>query len=175
MYIDIFLGVFVLIGVIQGFHRGIIRTVFAIVGIVVGLIAALKFSPYVVSLFDQIFDWNPMISLVLGLILTFVLIMWGIKWLGKSAEKTLKLVKLNIFNKLLGSVLYAGLMIATYSAIIWFLGRTDFISEKQKDESHSYVYLMEVPKYGQAAFESVKPVFKDFWDKMDLVNETEED
>jgi len=175
MYIDIFLGVFALIGVIQGFHRGIIRTVFSIAGIVVGLIAALKFSPYIVGLFDSIFDWNPMISLVLGLILTFTLIMWGIKWLGKSAEGTLKLVKLNIFNKLLGSVLYAGLMIVTYSAIIWFLGRTDVISEKQKDTSQSYPYLMEVPKYGQAAFESVKPVFKDFWDKMDLVNDLEEE
>ncbi len=175
MYIDILLGVFVLIGVIQGFHRGIIRTIFSIVGIVVGLIAALKFSPYVVSLFDQIFDWNPMISLVLGLILTFTLIMWGIKWLGKSAEKTLKLVKLNIFNKLLGSALYAGLMIVTYSAIIWFVGRTEVISERQKDASQSYPYLMEVPKYAQAAFETVKPVFKDFWDKMDLLNDSEEE
>jgi hypothetical protein len=53
------------------------------------------------------------------------------------------------------------------------MGRTDVLSEKQKSESQSYVYLMEVPKYGQAAFESVKPVFKDFWDKMDLVNEFE--
>jgi len=175
MYIDIFLGVFVLIGVIQGFHRGIIRTVFSIVGIVVGLLAALKFSPFVVGLLDSIFDWDPMISLILGLILTFALIMWGIKWLGKSAEKTLKLVKLNIFNQLLGSILYAGLMIVTYSAIIWFMGRTDVISDKQKTESKSYPYLMEVPKYGQAAFESVKPVFKDFWDKMDLVKDSDEE
>jgi membrane protein required for colicin V production len=175
MYIDIFLGLFVLIGVIQGFHRGIIRSVFAIVGIVVGLLAALKFSPLVVSLFDKIFDWDPMISLVLGLISTFLLIMWGIKWLGRSAEKTLKLVKLNLFNKLLGAVLYAGLMVVTYSAIIWFMGRTDVISEKQISESKSYVYLMQVPKYGQAAFESVKPVFKDFWDKMDLVNDAGEE
>ncbi len=175
MYIDIFLGVFVLIGIIQGYHRGIIRTIFAILGVVVGLLAALKLSPYVVGLFDRIFDWDPMISLILGLILTFTLIMWGIKWLGKSAEKTLKLVKLNFFNKLLGSVLYAGLMIVTYSAIIWFMARADFISDSQKSTSKSYVYLMEVPVYAQAVFESVKPVFKDFWDKMDLANDLKEE
>jgi len=65
-------------------------------------------------------------------------------------------------------------MIVTYSAIIWFMDKTEVISDNQKSESKSYVYLMEVPKYGQAAFESVKPVFKDFWDKMDLVNEVNE-
>ena len=173
MYIDIFLGIFVAIGVIQGYHRGIIRTVFAIAAIVVGLLAALKFSPYVVSLFDQIFDWDPLVSLVLGLALTFILIMWGIKWLGRSAEKTLKLVKLNFINKIMGAILFAGLMTVMFASILWFLDRTELVPDNQKTQSRSYVYLQKVPEYGQAAFESVKPVFKGFWDKLDAVLETE--
>lgn len=171
MYIDIFLGLFVLIGLVQGYHRGIIRTVFAIAAVIVGLLAALKFSPLVVNLFDEIFNWDPMVDLILGLALTFVLIMWGIKWLGKSFEKTLKMAKLNFINRIFGAVLYAGLMAIIYATIIWFLNRTEVIPQKQKEQSHSYVYLEVVPKYGEAVFNSVKPVFKGFWDKIEAITD----
>ena len=165
MYIDIFLGVFVLLGLLQGYYRGILRTVFSIAAVVLGILAALKFSPLVVNLFDQVFDWDPMLDLVLGLALTFVLIMWGIKWLGRSFEKTLKLAKLNFINRVLGAVLFAGLMTVIYATILWFLNRTEVLPEHQKDNSHTYVYLEQVPRYGEALFDSVKPVFKGFWDK----------
>ena len=89
MYLDIFLGIFLFIGLVQGYHKGIIRTVFALLSLVAGILAVLKFSPIVVSLFDRIFHWDEIISLVLGVALTFILIMWGIRWLGRSAEKTL--------------------------------------------------------------------------------------
>lgn len=171
MYIDIFLGFFVLIGLVQGYHRGIIRTVFAIAAVILGLLAALKFSPLVVNLFDEVFDWDPMLDLVLGLALTFVLIMWGIKWLGKSFEKTLKMAKLNFINRILGAALYAGLMVVIYASIIWFLNRTEVIPDHQKEQSHSYVYLEIIPKYGEAVFNSVKPVFKGFWDKIEAITE----
>ena len=174
MYIDIFLGIFLLIGLIQGYHRGIIRTVFAIAAIVVGLLAALKFSPIVVSLFEQVFDWDPLINLIMGLALTFILIMWGIKWLGRSAEKSLKLVKLNFINKFLGAVLFAGLMFVMYAGIIWFVERTELLTDEQRGQSVSYPYLAEVPKHAQSAFEAVKPVFRGFWEKLDAVLESED-
>lgn len=169
MYIDLFLGVFIIMGLVQGFHRGIIRTVFAILGIIVGLLAALKFSPYLVNLFEHSLGLDPVLSLILGVLLTFFVIMWGIRWLGKSAEKTLKLVKLNFINRMLGSIVFAALMIVTYSAIIWLLGRTQVVPESQKVASRSYPYLEQIPEQTSHVVEAVKPVFKGFWDKMDAV------
>ncbi|MDX1476165.1 MAG: CvpA family protein [Saprospiraceae bacterium] len=169
MYIDLFLGFFIVIGLIQGFHRGIVRTLFAVVSIIVGLLAALKFSPLVVNVFEHSFGLNPTLSLVLGFLLTFFVIMWGIRWLGRGFEKTLKLVKLNFLNRLLGAALFVALMIVTYSAIIWFLGRTEFVSPEQKASSLSYPYLSQIPEYTSAAIESLRPVFKGFVDKMDAV------
>lgn len=169
MYIDIFLAVFILIGIIQGFHRGVIRTVFAILGIVIGFLAALKFSPYVVTFFEDTVKLSPLVSLILGLVLTFLILLLGIRWLGKSFENTLKIAKVNIVNKILGAALFAILMIVTYSAIIWFVARTELISESQKQESLSYPVLKEVPEKTGAVIRKIKPVFKDFWDKMDGV------
>jgi membrane protein required for colicin V production len=169
MYIDIFLALFIVIGIIQGFHRGLIRTLFAILGILIGFIAALKFSPYVVSFFENVVKLSPLVSLILGLVLTFLVLLFGIRWLGKSFENTLKLAKVNIINKILGAVLFAILMIITYSAVIWFLDRTNLISDAQRQASRSYPALHEVPAKTGALITKMKPVFKDFWDKMDRV------
>lgn len=167
MYIDIFLVVFVLIGVIQGFHRGLIRSVFAVLGTIIGFLAALKFAPYVVTFFESVFRLDPLFALILGLVVTFLALMLGIRWLGKSFENTLKLAKVNFINKLLGATLFAILMIVVYSAVIWFLARADLLSSEQKSQSYSYPFLQEVPAKTGAMIEKMKPVFKEFWEKMD--------
>ena len=171
MYIDIFLGVFILLGLIQGYHRGIIRSLFAIAGLVFGFLAALKFSPMVVAGIDSLFQIDPRLSLLLGFLLTLALIMWGIRWIGLSIERTLQAASLNFINKAAGSVLFTAIMIVVYSAGIWFLSRTDLVSDAQKEQSVSYPYLMQVPEYTENAFESVKPVFREFWNKMESAME----
>jgi membrane protein required for colicin V production len=169
MYIDIFLAIFIRIGIIQGFHRGLIRTLFSILGIVIGFLAALKFAPYVVTFFENVFKLSPLISLILGLLLTFVVLMLGIRWLGKSFENTLKLVRLNFINKIAGAVVFAALMIIVYSAVIWFIDRTNVLTAAEKEQSKSYPVLTEIPVRTGAAIQTIKPVFREFWDKMDRI------
>lgn len=171
MYIDIFLGVFVLIGLIQGYHRGILRSVFALLGLIAGVLAVMKFSPHVVSLLDHIFHWDPILSMVLGVALTFVLIMWGIRWLGRGLEKTLKAVRLNFVNKALGAALFTAIMVLAFSGVIWFVDRTELLSDAQRESSRSYPYLKEIPDQASKAFKSIEPVFREFWDKLDSVVE----
>ncbi len=172
MYIDIFLGVFVLIGLVQGYYRGILRSVFALLGFVAGVLAVMKFSPHVVSLLDNIFHWDPILSMVIGVALTFVLIMWGIRWLGRGLEKTLKAARLNFINKALGAALFTGIMVLAFAGIIWFIDKTELISDAQKESSRSYPYLVEIPQYASDAFKSIEPVFREFWEKLDEVVES---
>lgn len=169
MYIDIVFALFILVGLIQGFHRGVIRTLFAILGIIIGFLAALKFAPFVVTFFESTLKLSPLIALIAGLILTFLAIMLGIRWLGKKFEDTLKLAKVNIVNKVAGAVIFALLMILTYSAIIWFVSQTKLISDAEKERSLSYPFLKEIPVKTGVVVEKLKPVFRDFWDKVDDV------
>ena len=169
MYIDIFLAIFILIGIIQGFSRGVIRTLFSILGILVGFLAALKFAPYIVGFFEKVFHFSPLVAMIIGLLLTFVVLMLGIRWLGKSFENTLKLVRLNFLNKLAGAVVFSILMIIVYSAVIWFIDRTGVLSSDEKEQSRSYPVLTEVPVRTGAAVQKLKPVFREFWDKMDNI------
>lgn len=169
MYIDICLALFILVGLIQGFHRGVIRTLFAILGILIGFLAALKFAPYVVTFFENTVKLSPLLSLILGLVLTFLVLMLGIRWLGKKFEDTLKLAKVNIVNKVLGAIIFAILMIITYSAIIWFISQTKLISDAEKERSLSYPFLQEIPVKTGVVVKKIKPVFREFWDKVDEV------
>jgi membrane protein required for colicin V production len=172
MYIDIFLAVCIVIGIIQGFHRGVVRTLFAILGILIGILAALKFSPFVVTFLEQSLKLSPVVALILGMVLTFLVLMLGIRWLGKGFENTLKLAKINILNKILGAGLFAVIMIVMYSAIIWFADRTELLGTSQKEQSRSYPYLAEVPVKTGALINAVKPVFVEFWNKLDAVTES---
>ena len=169
MYIDLFLVGFAIYGFVMGFNRGIIRAIVSIVAFVLGILAALKLSPFVIAFFQSVLNLDKTLSLILGLLLTFFLIMWGIRLLGKGLEAGLKKIKLNFINKLLGGVLLSGLMIVVYSFIIWFLAQTSVIGETQKTESKSYPYLQEVPSKSREALEHMKPVFREFWDKMEHV------
>ncbi len=167
MYIDIFLGVFILIGLIQGYYRGVVRTLFTILGILVGLIAALKFSPYVIMLLERVFSLGTRFSLIAGMLITFLGFMWGIQWIGRSFEQSLRLVRLNIFNRLAGAVIFTLLMVVSYAAILWFVNEANMLSEKQKDNSRSYPLLEQVPTRTGVYIEKLKPVFREFWEKME--------
>jgi membrane protein required for colicin V production len=169
MYIDLFLAISILIGLIQGYHKGIVRTLFSILSVIIGFLAALKFSPFVVSFFERVFDLSPLIALIAGMVITFLLFMLGIRWLGNAFEKTLKLVQLNIFNKLTGAALFAALMIFIYSVIIWFCVRTEMIGDAEIARSRSYPVLSTIPGKAEAVAESLKPVFRGFWQKLEAV------
>jgi len=167
MYIDIFLIIFILIGIIQGYHRGVIRTLFAILGLLIGILATLKFAPYVVTFLESVFSLSPLLALILGMILTFLLILAGIRWLGKSLENTLKVARINFLNKIAGAVLFSLLMIVIYSMIIWFIDRTGLLGESEKPTSRSYAFLQEVPARTGKVLDKAKPVFQGFWEKME--------
>jgi membrane protein required for colicin V production len=169
MYIDLFFVLFVLYGFVMGFSRGIIRTIFGVLSFIAGLLAALKLSPYVVNFLEESLGLNPLLSLILGLILCFLVIMWAIRWMGKGLEGTLKKIRLNFVNKILGGFVMALLMSVVFSAIIWFLDQTHFIKDETKLASRSYPYIEQVPEKSKDFVKSIKPVFQEFWSKVEEV------
>jgi len=52
-----------------------------------------------------------------------------------------------------------------FSFGVWFAFEARLLSEKQKDESISYYVLEGIPGVAKRQFETLKPVFREFWDK----------
>lgn len=165
MYIDVIFGVVLIIGFFYGYSKGLIKTAFSILSILLGIIAAMKLSPLTINVMEKIVPNSPRLSYILGFLLTFILVIVIIRFLGNKLESLLKLAKINFFNKFLGGGITAIFFGLLFSTVLWFMNEARLISEQQKDTSFTYYHLEPIPGYAREQFETIKPVFKEFWDK----------
>jgi membrane protein required for colicin V production len=164
MTIDILAAIIISLGAYLGYQRGLIKTVFDTLSLIIGIVAALKLSPITISFLQNILKINPSITFVLGIALTFILVMYGIRFIGSKLEQMLTLVKINFVNKAAGGVLQ-GLFFATILALVISLfDKLNLVSPETKNASVTYVHLEKVPKLSEGLLNSLRPIFSNFWD-----------
>jgi len=162
-------------GFYLGFSRGIIRTVFTILSYTLGLIAAFKFSPAMTNMLKDIFSNNNPLMFIAGFLLSFILTMVILRMISRTLEGILESININIINQLAGGALLAAVMILIYSWLLQFADNSRVLTEDVKQESITYEYVKEYPKYINVAFQALKPTFEEFWyhavDFMDQVQD----
>ena len=166
MVLDIVVCLLLAFGFYQGFSRGLIKTVFASLSLLIGIVAALKLSPIVINLLQNAFSINPAITFVAGFVLTFIIVMGLIRFIGNKVEKLLEAVKIGGLNKLAGGILLGGFYALLLSFGVYFMDRVSLLSEELKASSFTYPYLEPLPEMSQGVGEKLKPLFTGFWDKM---------
>ena len=165
MILDIIAALVISYGAYVGYSRGIIKTVFDTLSIVIAIVASLKLSPIIINIVDSIFHTSPSISFIIGIVLTFILVMALVRFIGKKLENIFESANINFVNKIAGAG-FQGLFFAfILSMVLWLGDRLNVINEQTKQESVSYSLLEPLPEKSQAVFEKLKPVFQDFWDK----------
>ncbi len=176
MFIDIIFIVVAITGFFTGYQKGFISAVINIIAIIVAFLAAAKFSPWMIDIFKNILpDIDPRLYLILGFILTFILFMAGIKWLGKNLEKGLQQAHLNFMNKISGGFLFMILNTIIYSTVLWVLKDFNILNPDRYTASVTYPTLETIPSVLGEVLASVKPLFQDFWDKVtDVANTLKE-
>ena len=172
----VFLAAF---GFYSGFKRGFIKTIFATFSILIGILASIKLSPILINLLENNLSINPPVAYILGLVMTFFLVMILIRFIGKKLEGFLKAIKINFVNKIIGGVFLSAFLIICFSVIVWFLNQTNFITNETKEKSYSYRILEPLPEKSKELLKSFKPAFREFWDKtiktMDKIKEKGEE
>ncbi len=166
MILDIIALILVIYGFAKGYKRGLINTLFDTLSLIIGVVAALKLSPIIIGLLGGILPFSPSVVFIIGVVVTFILVMLIIRFIGDKLEDVVDTVKLGSINKIAGGALMA-LVIAIVISFIYYFGiKTQLISEKQKTESMTYPYLEPLPSKATATFDNLKPAFRSFWDKM---------
>ena len=99
MILDLVAVLIIVLGFYFGYQRGFIKTVFDTASLIIGIIAALKLSPLVISFIKSSLNLSPSISFILGIVLTFLLVMILIRFIGARLEDLFKAVNLNFINK----------------------------------------------------------------------------
>lgn len=141
-YLDIVLGALLLFGLVRGFIKGLLLEVASLVAFIVGLYCAIHFSFYVSDYLKPKVDWETNTLNLASFAIVFIVIAFGIHFLGKLLTKLAKAAALGLMNKFLGAFfgfLKIGLIL---SALLLFFNSTNnlvrFVDEETLEESILY-------------------------------------
>lgn len=165
MILDIIVALVISYGAYVGYSRGLIKTVFDTLSILVAIVASLKLSPIVINFVEDVINTAPAISYILGIVITFILVMALVRFIGKKIEGFFQATNLNFINKFSGAALQGLFFAIIISFIVLLADKMSLMKEETKQSSHSYSLLQPLPEKSKEIFEKVKPIFKDFWDK----------
>jgi membrane protein required for colicin V production len=165
MFIDVISAIAISFGFYLGYKRGLIKTVFDTLSLLVGILAALKLSPWTMDVLQSIFNLNKAVTLILGIAITFLIVMMAIRYVGKKMEDILEVAHINVLNKIAGGGLQALFFGIIFSYCVSFLDKIHVLKEETKTSSLSYPALMQMPALSQKLFDTLKPVFSEFWSK----------
>ncbi|MBI9033387.1 MAG: CvpA family protein [Bacteroidales bacterium] len=132
----------------KGFSKGFIIEVSTLVGLVMGVYAALHFSHYISNFIMyklEFYDRNiPFISLLITFIITVMLVIW----LGRIVEKLFDILALGIFDKLAGAIFGLAKGALVVGVLIFVMQQMSleekFISKESKEKSMLYQPLSSI-------------------------------
>jgi membrane protein required for colicin V production len=169
MFIDSVAAIAISFGFFLGYKRGLINTVFDTLSLIIGILAALKLSPWVMDILEKLFNMNKGFTLILGIALTFLIVMLAIRFIGKKLEALMEVANINFINKIAGGVIQALFFTVVLSYLIGLSDKVNILKEETKSSSATYPTLMKMPALSQSLFNALKPVFSEFWTKTNNV------
>ncbi len=165
MIIDIIVLIVVGLGFFNGFKRGLINTVFDTLSLLVAVVATLKLSPLMIGFIQKVIS-NQSLAFILGFVITFLLVIFIIRFIGDRLTDAVEAIQLDSINKLLGGAVMGLFMAVLLSFMIFFGQKSNLISEKAISESNTYSLLQPLPEASKSLIAKSKPMFTGFWDKM---------
>ncbi|HKL02870.1 MAG TPA: CvpA family protein [Cryomorphaceae bacterium] len=174
MYIDIVLIIFILWGMLRGFKRGFIIELCTLMALVLGIFGAAHFGVEMSGYLEREYNADSRVSLVLAFAILFAGIVIAVFIFGKVLEGLIKLVALNMVNKVAGLV-FGGLKFALIlSGLIFIINGFPFsekaIPKEWKRESYLYSPISELaliiyPKLNEKQwFEDIEKQMDEFKD-----------
>lgn len=178
MTLDIIIALIVAFGFYLGYNRGLIKTVFDTLSLLVGLLAALKLSPFVITIIEDIINNKPL-ALIIGIVITFIAVMALIRFVGRKLEDVFKTANINFVNKISGGAVQGLFFALLVSLVLGLLTNLKLLQAETIAASQGYTILKPLPDKAQVVFNQAKPLFSDFWEKtveaMDTVKQKGEE
>lgn len=141
-FLDILFSVAFVYAAWTGFKKGFIISLFTFLALFIGLYAGIHFSDFGAGILRTELgmesEYVPLVSFILVFLAVGAMVYFG----GKTLEKVIKVIQLNVLNKLMGilfSLLRTTFFLGSFILIIeGFDERNDFIPEETKEGSLLY-------------------------------------
>lgn len=133
-FLDIILGGLLAYSFYKGIRNGLFVELASLISLLVGIYFAVKFSSFMKGILARFLHWNPTTIQVIAFILTFVVVVAGISFLGKFLTKIADFAYLGLPNKIGGgffrvlkTVLILGIVFNVFAKINY----NNFLAKKE--------------------------------------------
>jgi membrane protein required for colicin V production len=103
-YIDIIILIILGLSVLTGFVNGLVKEVASLAALIFGIWGAIRFSGFTSGKLYEYFDMSGQYIGIVSFIITFIIIVIVIHFMGMLIDKLMKAVALGFLMKLLGTV-----------------------------------------------------------------------
>ncbi len=118
--IDVILCIPLLWAGYKGFSKGLIIELASLASLILGIFGGVYFSDYTAGYLSDKFEISTRYINIIAFSVTFILIVIGVIFIGKLAEKLAKVIAMGFFNKL-GGLIFSVLKYAFILSIILLL------------------------------------------------------
>ncbi|AZQ43065.1 CvpA family protein [Nonlabens ponticola] len=150
-WLDIVLLILLLIGFWRGFLNGFFVELTSLIALVAAIYGSIYFSNYAGDWLMSNTDWSESTITIASFIITFVVIILVITYVGKLITKLVKTAQLNFLNKIAGGAFGLVKLAFIASVILMFVntaaGEFDIIDPETKESSMVYEYVEPVAPY----------------------------
>lgn len=141
-WIDLIIIVILIISVVRGFIDGLVKEVAALAALILGIWGAIKFSGFTSVKLYEWFDMSGQSVGIISFLVTFIIIVIVIHFIGILANKIVDAVSLGFLNRILGMVfglLKSVLILSVFFVILNAINaRRHFLPDKTIEESIFY-------------------------------------
>ncbi len=168
-FIDIIIIVILGYGLVKGFINGLIIEVASVLALILGIWGAIKFSSFTAAKLYDTFDMSGQYVGIIAFVITFIIIVIVIHFIGLLADKLVKLAALGFLNRLLGilfglfkSVMILSIIMVVLNAID---ARKSFLPREKINNSMLYNPISDIapaifPIIGEGSFKQSFDRFK---------------
>jgi len=144
-WFDILIAVLLIVTLIKGYSSGLVMQIATLAGVVLGAIFAGILSEFIAPTLLEWTKAEPHIIAPLSYIIAFILIFIALILLGRSLQSIIKVVKMNIVNRILGAIFCSltGLIALSIllNIVIEFDKDKRIINESVRTQSLAYPFV----------------------------------
>lgn len=147
-WIDLVIVILLGLSVIAGFTNGFVKEVASLTALILGIWGAIKFSTFTAA---KLYDWFDMSGQYVGIIaflVTFIVIVVIIHFIGIIADKFIDAISLGFLNRILGMVfglLKSVLILSVFFVILNALdARRPFLPKEKIEGSRLYTPISDI-------------------------------
>ncbi len=160
-WIDAIIVIILILAAVRGFINGFVKEVASLLALILGIWGAIKFSSFTAEKLYDYFDLTGKYVGIMAFIITFILIVIAIHFLGMLVDKLMKAIALGFVNRLVGIVFGVLKSVLIMSVIFVVLNAVDshrhFLPKDKIEKSFLYNPISDIapaifPIIGEGSF-----------------------